>query len=79
MADKLKTPRIVVVGAEKGGAGKSTIAIHVAAGLLHKGANVAVMDLDLRQQSVGHFFSTTGRSCSGRDSASASTASCSAG
>jgi chromosome partitioning protein len=58
VAEKLKTPRIVVVGAEKGGAGKSTIAIHLATGLLHKGASVAVMDLDLRQQSVGHFFAS---------------------
>jgi chromosome partitioning protein len=47
---------VIVVGNEKGGAGKSTIAIHVAAGLLHSGARVAVLDLDLRQQSMGHFF-----------------------
>lgn len=58
MAGKLKTPRVIVVGAEKGGAGKSTIAIHLVAGLLHRGASVAVMDLDLRQQSVGHFFAS---------------------
>ena len=58
MSSKLKTPRVVVIGAEKGGAGKSTIAIHVAAGLLHRGAKVAVMDLDLRQQSLGHFFAS---------------------
>ncbi|MDP3175952.1 MAG: division plane positioning ATPase MipZ, partial [Phenylobacterium sp.] len=37
-------------------AGKSTIAIHIVTGLLHAGASVAVMDLDLRQQSMGHFF-----------------------
>ena len=47
----------IVVGNEKGGAGKSTIAIHVATALLHAGAKVAVLDLDLRQQTVGHFFS----------------------
>jgi chromosome partitioning protein len=47
---------VIVVGNEKGGAGKSTIAIHLVAGLLHAGAKVAVLDLDLRQQSMGRFF-----------------------
>jgi len=47
---------VIVVGNEKGGAGKSTIAIHTAVGLLHGGARVAVIDLDLRQQSMAHFF-----------------------
>jgi chromosome partitioning protein len=48
---------VIVVGNEKGGAGKSTIAIHTATALLHGGAKVAVLDLDLRQQTLGHFFS----------------------
>ena len=47
---------VIVVGNEKGGAGKSTIAIHTAAALMHADAKVAVMDLDLRQQSTNHFF-----------------------
>jgi chromosome partitioning protein len=47
---------VIVVGNEKGGAGKSTIAIHLAASLLHGGAKVGVIDLDLRQQTLGHFF-----------------------
>ncbi len=47
---------VIVVGNEKGGAGKSTIAIHTAVALMHAGASVAVLDLDLRQQSMGHFF-----------------------
>ena len=49
-------PKVIVVGNEKGGAGKSTLAIHLATGLLHAGARVSVLDLDLRQQSLGHFF-----------------------
>jgi chromosome partitioning protein len=49
-------PRVIVVGNEKGGAGKSTIAIHLATALLHGGAAVAIMDLDLRQSSMGRFF-----------------------
>jgi chromosome partitioning protein len=48
---------VIVIGNEKGGAGKSTIAIHIAVALLHGGARVAVLDLDLRQQTMGHFFS----------------------
>ncbi len=47
---------VIVVGNEKGGAGKSTIAIHTITALLHGGASVAVLDLDLRQQSTGRFF-----------------------
>ncbi len=47
---------VIVIGNEKGGAGKSTIAIHTATALMHGGAKVAVLDLDLRQQSTGHFF-----------------------
>ncbi|THD75360.1 MAG: ATPase [Phenylobacterium sp.] len=47
---------VIVVGNEKGGAGKSTIAIHTAVALLHGGARVATLDLDLRQQSMAHFF-----------------------
>jgi len=47
---------VIVVGNEKGGAGKSTIAIHTTVALLHAGAKVAVLDLDLRQQTTGHFF-----------------------
>lgn len=48
--------RVIVVGNEKGGAGKSTIAIHMATALMHAGARVAVLDLDLRQQSLNRFF-----------------------
>lgn len=47
---------VIVVGNEKGGAGKSTIAIHTAVALMHGGVRVAVIDLDLRQQSTAHFF-----------------------
>jgi chromosome partitioning protein len=49
--------RVITVGNEKGGAGKSTIAIHLVTALLHGGAKVAVIDLDLRQQSMNRFFS----------------------
>jgi chromosome partitioning protein len=48
--------RVIVVGNEKGGAGKSTVATHLAVALLHEGAQVAVIDLDRRQRSTEHFF-----------------------
>jgi len=49
-------PLVIVVGNEKGGAGKSTLAIHIAVGLMHAGHRTAIIDLDLRQRSMSHFF-----------------------
>ncbi|MGV8929088.1 MAG: division plane positioning ATPase MipZ [Brevundimonas sp.] len=49
-------PTVIVVGNEKGGAGKSTLAIHIVCGLLHAGRRVAILDLDLRQRSMAKFF-----------------------
>ena len=49
-------PSVIVVGNEKGGAGKSTLAIHIVCGLLHAGRRVAIIDLDLRQRSMAKFF-----------------------
>jgi chromosome partitioning protein len=48
--------RVIVVGNEKGGAGKSTIAVHLATALLYGGAKVALLDLDLRQCTSMRFF-----------------------
>ena len=48
---------VIVVGNEKGGAGKSTVAIHLVCALLHEGVKVTAMDLDLRQKSMARFFS----------------------
>ena len=48
--------RVIVVGNEKGGAGKSTIAVHLVTALLYGGAKVAVIDLDLRQRTSARFF-----------------------
>lgn len=52
----MSQPQVIVVGNEKGGAGKSTLAIHIVCGLLHAGRRVAILDLDLRQRSMSHFF-----------------------
>lgn len=53
-------PTVIVVGNEKGGAGKSTLAIHIVTGLLHAGKRVAIIDLDLRQRSMSRFFTNRG-------------------
>jgi chromosome partitioning protein len=44
-----------VLGNEKGGAGKSTIAMHLAIALLNLGQRVATVDLDLRQKTLTHY------------------------
>jgi chromosome partitioning protein len=49
--------QVIVVGNEKGGAGKSTIAMHLITALLWAGSSTAAIDLDLRQQSMGRFLS----------------------
>lgn len=43
---------VIVVGNEKGGSGKSTVALHLAVGLLQFRFRVAVADFDERQQSL---------------------------
>ena len=47
---------IIVFGHEKGGTGKSTLAIHVAIGLKYKGYTVGVIDLDARQGTTIRFL-----------------------
>jgi chromosome partitioning protein len=46
-----RAARIIVVGNEKGGSGKSTVAMHVSIALLKLGYRVATIDLDTRQKS----------------------------
>jgi len=46
---------VVVVGNEKGGTGKSTIAMHLAVALMNCGQRVATIDLDSRQKSFTHY------------------------
>ncbi len=46
---------IIVVGNEKGGAGKSTVAMHIATALVRMDHVVGVLDLDLRQRSFGRY------------------------
>jgi chromosome partitioning protein len=54
--DNTQSAHVVVLGNEKGGSGKSTIALHIAVALLKAGQRVATIDLDSRQQSFTHYI-----------------------
>lgn len=47
--------RTIVVGNEKGGAGKSTVAMHLCVALMRMNAKVGIIDLDVRQRSLTRY------------------------
>jgi chromosome partitioning protein len=47
---------VIVVGNEKGGSGKSTVAMQIAVALLKAGQSVATIDLDVRQRSFTRYI-----------------------
>ncbi len=47
---------VIVVGNEKGGAGKSTVAMHLSVALMRMGKKVGVIDLDLRQRTFMRYL-----------------------
>jgi chromosome partitioning protein len=47
---------VIVVGNNKGGSGKSTIAMHTAIALVKAGQRVATIDLDAKQRSFTHYI-----------------------
>ena len=64
LADMARTPaeaRIITIGNEKGGAGKSTVAIHLSIALLAVGKRVGVIDLDVRQRSLTRYLENRAR------------------
>ncbi|MFO1142758.1 MAG: division plane positioning ATPase MipZ [Amaricoccus sp.] len=48
--------RLVVMGNEKGGSGKSTTAMHLITALVRAGHSVGALDLDLRQKSLFRYL-----------------------
>ncbi|RED54047.1 division plane positioning ATPase MipZ [Aestuariispira insulae] len=48
--------KVIVVGNEKGGSGKSTTVMHLMTALLHAGYKVAALDLDARQATLSHYL-----------------------
>lgn len=47
---------VIVVGNEKGGSGKSTVAMHLTVSLLRGGLRVGTIDLDARQATLSRYF-----------------------
>lgn len=52
---------VIVVGNEKGGAGKSTVAVHLAVALARAGLSVAALDIDHRQKSFARYMENRAR------------------
>lgn len=52
---------IIVIGNEKGGAGKSTVAMHLTIALMKMGRRVGVLDLDVRQRSFSRYLENRAR------------------
>jgi chromosome partitioning protein len=48
--------RIIVLGNEKGGSGKSTVAMHLTVGLLREGLRVGTIDVDSRQATLTRYL-----------------------
>ena len=59
--------RVVVVGNEKGGSGKSTVAAHLVVGFLGLGYRVAALDLDTRQRTMTRFFANRAAHAEAKD------------
>jgi len=54
---------IIVVGNEKGGAGKSTVSMHVATALARMNHKVGALDLDLRQRTFARYIENRLSNC----------------
>src|SRR5262245_22853017 len=52
----LRPVRVIVVANEKGGSGKSTVAMHIVIALRKRGQRVATIDLDTRQRTFTHYI-----------------------
>lgn len=64
MSENTKHPaHIIVIGNEKGGTGKSTIAMHLSTKLLMENYKVAVLDLDGRQGSLSRYVENRKNFC----------------
>ncbi|MGH1420651.1 MAG: division plane positioning ATPase MipZ [Hyphomonas sp.] len=48
--------RVIVVGNEKGGAGKSTVSMHLSVALMRMGKKVGIIDLDVRQRTLTRYL-----------------------
>jgi chromosome partitioning protein len=51
-----RVPHVIVVGNEKGGSGKTAIAMHISVALLKNGHRVGTLDLDSNQKSLTRYI-----------------------
>lgn len=51
-----KQARVIIVGNEKGGAGKSTVSMHLTVALLRMSKKVGIIDLDVRQRTLTRYL-----------------------
>jgi chromosome partitioning protein len=54
--NQIKKSHIIVIGNEKGGAGKTTTSMHLIVSLLHLGFKVSSIDIDCRQKSLSRYL-----------------------
>lgn len=68
-AKRTVSAHVIVVGNEKGGTGKSTLAMHLSVALMGFGQRVATVDLDSRQKTFTHYVENRrnwAKRCGGR-------------
>lgn len=64
-APAVRQPHIIVVGNQKGGAGKSTVAMHLIVALMRMGKRTGALDLDVRQRTLARYVENRQRSMRG--------------
>jgi chromosome partitioning protein len=64
-APALRHTHVIVVGNQKGGAGKSTVAMHLIVALMRMGKRTGALDLDLRQRTLTRYIENRQRSMRG--------------
>ena len=62
-----RNPHVIVIGNEKGGAGKTTVCMHIKAALQAAGKSVGTIDLDTRQRSLTRYMENRAQLVGRRD------------
>lgn len=65
--EESRNPHVIVIGNEKGGAGKTTVCMHIKAALQAAGKSVGTIDLDTRQRSLTRYMENRAQLVGRRD------------